>query len=140
MHLTGLMLAMLLVSEPVASEPVVGGRWGAPAEPAPLQRRAAGQGPMSAVSAGSCTAFADPDFGGAALPIRDGQPLEWVGRTWDNRLSSVACAPGCRFIAYQHINYGGPRASFAGAFARLGEVFDNRISAARVTCGAEPHH
>jgi len=135
MHLTGLILAMLLVTEPVA-----GGRWGAPAEPEPLRRRDAGQQAPPPVSAGSCTAFADPDYGGAALRVQDGQPLEWVGRAWDNRLSSVACAPGCRFLAYQHINFGGPRASFGGAFARLGEVFDNRISAARVTCGAEPHH
>lgn len=139
MHWTGLVLAMLTLSEPAATAPAAGGRWGAPAEPAPLERRAAGQGPAAAAAPGTCTAFADPDFGGAALSVRDGQPLEWVGRAWDNRLSSVACAPGCRFLAFQHINYGGPRASFAGAFARLGEVFDNRISAARVTCGAEHH-
>lgn len=138
MHLAGLILATLLVTEPIAAGP--GGRWGAPAEPEPLQRREAGQGAAPAVSAGSCTAFADPDYGGSALRVQDGQPLEWVGRSWDNRLSSVACAPGCRFIAYQHINYGGPRASFDGAFARLGEVFDNRISAARVVCDAQAHH
>jgi len=134
----GLTLALVLATEPVAAGP--DGRWRPPGEPEPLRSRAAGQSGAPAVGPGSCAAFADPDYRGAALRVQDGRPLEWVGRAWDNRLSSVACAPGCRLIAYQHINYGGARATFSGAFARLGEVFDDRISAARVVCGAEPHH
>ena len=131
MNGTGLILAAMLIAEGS------GGRWRAPAEPEPPRGREAGHMPAVSVEAGTCAAFADADYHGAALRLRDGQALEWVGRAWDNRISSVACAPGCRLIGYHHINYGGARANFA-TVESVGPVFDDRISAARVLCGGTP--
>jgi len=124
------LMALLLL----AAEPATENRWRPPAEAEPPHGREAGQSAAPGIGPGFCAAFADPDYRGTTLRVRDGQPLEWVGRAWDNRISSIACAPGCRFFGWQHMNYGGPRAVFSGSVGRVGHVFDERISAARVVC------
>ena len=94
-----------------------------------------GEGPTPAgLAAQSCAAYENENFGGRRLDARDGMAFEYVGRGWDNRISSVACAPGCRMIAYQTIVFGGARANFTGGRASLGPVWNDRISAFRVAC------
>ena len=91
----------------------------------------------------TCVAFAEEVFNGDGLRAPDGVAFEYVGEAWNNRISSIACAPGCRLIAYQTIVFGGARASFTGARPRLGPNWDDRISALRVACDGEAaaaHH
>lgn len=85
----------------------------------------------------TCVAFDEANYGGRRLEARDGVAMEWVGRQWNDRISSVACAPGCRLIAYQTIVYGGARATFTGGRPALGPVWNDRISALRVVCGED---
>lgn len=84
-----------------------------------------------------CAYFEDARFGGRRGEAREGAYIEWLGAVWNDRISSVACAPGCRLIGYETINYGGARRNFAGAVADLGSTWGDRISALRVTCAAE---
>lgn len=86
------------------------------------------------LAAHSCAAFEEENYSGRRLDAPDGAAMEWVGRQWNDRISSVACAPGCRLIAYQTIVFGGARANFTGARPRLGPVWNDRISALRVAC------
>lgn len=82
----------------------------------------------------TCAAFENDNYGGNRLEAPDGAAMEWVGRQWNDRISSLACAPGCRLIAYQTIVFGGARANFTGARPSLGPVWNDRISALRVMC------
>ncbi|MGE0178917.1 MAG: peptidase inhibitor family I36 protein [Sphingomonas sp.] len=93
--------------------------------------------PAPAVAARSCTAFENDNYGGRRLDLHDGTEMEWVGRGWNDRISSVACASGCRLIAYQTIVFGGARANFTGARPTLGTSWDDRISALRVACDGD---
>lgn len=87
-----------------------------------------------------CAFFEDEGFAGRRGELREGASVEWVGRAWNDRISSVACHPGCRLIGYVDINYGGQRRNLAGAVAALGPGWNDRISALRGVCdGAAPH-
>lgn len=85
----------------------------------------------------TCAAFEDENYNGRRLDAPDGAALEYVGRGWNDRISSVACAPGCRLIAYQTIVFGGARANFTGSRPSLGPVWNDRISALRVVCDGD---
>jgi hypothetical protein len=127
--------AALAASDPV---PAGGGsdtRWRPWTGYEPVAQLAEGAMP-DGIAAHSCAAFENENFGGRRLDAPDGAALEWVGRQWNDRISSVACAPGCRLIAYQTIVFGGARANFTGARPRLGPVWNDRISALRVACDA----
>jgi hypothetical protein len=89
-----------------------------------------------------CAYFENADFAGRRGELREGASAEWVGRAWNDRISSVACHSGCRLIGYVDINYGGQRRNFSGAVAELGADWNDRISAMRAVCGATDaaHH
>ncbi|MDQ8757827.1 peptidase inhibitor family I36 protein [Sphingosinicella sp. LHD-64] len=87
-----------------------------------------------------CAYFADAGFAGQRADVQDGASVEWLGRAWDNRISSVACASGCRLIGYENINYGGARRNFTGAVADAGAGWNDRVSALRVVCAAAAPH
>lgn len=87
-----------------------------------------------------CAYFENAGFAGRRGDVREGANVEWIGRAWDNRISSVACASGCRLIGYEHVNYGGARRNFTGAVADAGAGWDDKISALRVACAADGAH
>ena len=85
----------------------------------------------------ACFAFDEEAFNGPRLEAHDGAAFEYVGEAWNDRISSISCAPGCRMIAYQTIVFGGARANFANSRPRLGPVWNDQISALRVVCDGE---
>jgi hypothetical protein len=85
-----------------------------------------------------CAYFENAGFAGRRADVREGASVEWIGAAWNDRISSVACASGCRLIGYEHINYGGTRRNFSGAVAEAGAGWDDKISALRVVC-TQPH-
>lgn len=89
-----------------------------------------------------CAYFEDTGFAGRRADVRENSAIEWIGTAWNDRISSVACHAGCRLIGYEHINFGGARRNFTGAAPEVGPGWDNRISALRVVCAAQPsaHH
>jgi len=84
-----------------------------------------------------CAYFEAPDYRGRRADVRADSTIEWVGADWDNRISSLACASGCRLLAYDQINFGGARRSYSGAARALGEDWSGRISALRVICAGD---
>ena len=135
--------ALAAVSDPPAQAPDQ--RWRPPADHESGNAGDHPGPPPPAIGARTCVAFEHENYGGRQLVAPDGVALEWVGRAWNDRISSVACAPGCRLIAYQTIVFGGARGNFGGARPALGPVWNDRISALRVACdgdqaAADPHH
>lgn len=85
-----------------------------------------------------CSWFEHAGFSGRRGDAPAGANLSWVGSPLDNRISAVACREGCRLLASEDINYTGARRTFRGNTGDLGPAWNDRISALRVVCRAEP--
>lgn len=92
----------------------------------------AAAGPASGVQ--GCAWFEHADFGGRRGEAPGGARLNWVGRAWNDRISSIACHEGCRLIGSEDINHTGAQRTFRGNVAALGAQWNDRISALRVVC------
>jgi Peptidase inhibitor family I36 len=82
-----------------------------------------------------CVAFEHADFGGAQLPIRANSSIGYLSRFWNDRISSLACAPGCEITTFEHANFGGRRQTWAGNVPFVGRGWNDRISSMVVECG-----
>ncbi|MGQ0589367.1 MAG: hypothetical protein ACT4N8_07535 [Sphingosinicella sp.] len=100
----------------------------------PTQVPEAGEPPE--ISYRGCATFEEEDYRGRRVDVRAEASVEWVGADRDNSISSLACASGCRLLAYARINFGGARRSYRGAARALGE-WNDRISALRVICAGD---
>ena len=132
---------VLLIGALAAPSPAQDSRWRPWTGYEPTTQPGEGVVPIG-IPARTCLAFDETAYNGRRLEVHDGVAFEYVGAGWNDRISSIACAPGCRLIAYQTIVFGGARANFTGSRPRLGPVWDNRISALRVACDAADaeHH
>lgn len=83
---------------------------------------------------GQCVVFEHSNYDGAAVAIAQGEPVAWVGNGWNDRISSVLCAPLCLLEAWEHRDFGGKRERFAGATAYVGDRWNDRISSMKVRC------
>jgi hypothetical protein len=83
-----------------------------------------------------CAYYSEAGFRGRRGEARGGTALEYVGDGWNDRIASIACAPGCSLSGFVDINYGGRRRVFTGATAAPGETWEGRISAIRTVCTA----
>lgn len=130
---------LVLSAGSAAREPAPRPQGQAAGHSAPRPRVAEPPGPE--IGYRGCAYFENAGFAGRRGDVRAGATAEWVGAVWNERISSVACASGCRLIGYEHINYGGARRNFTGAVADAG-AWSDRISALRVVCAADaaPHH
>jgi len=82
-----------------------------------------------------CVAFEDANFRGAQLPIRANSSMEYLSGFWNDRISSLACAPGCEITTFEHVNFAGRRQTWAGNVPFVGRGWNDRISSVIVDCG-----
>jgi len=82
-----------------------------------------------------CVAFEHSNFEGAQFPIRGHANIRFVGNFWNDRISSLACSPGCALISFEHINFGGRSQSWSGSVPYVGNRWNDRISSIIVQCG-----
>jgi len=82
-----------------------------------------------------CVAFEHRDFDGAQFPIRGNANIRFVGNFWNDRISSLACAPGCELISFEHANFAGRSQSWSGSVPFVGRRWNDRISSIIVQCG-----
>ncbi len=80
-----------------------------------------------------CVVYEDINFGGAQFRVRPGQ-FSFVGEGWNDRISSVSCAPGCRLEAFEHADFRGARQVFVGRVGFVGQFWNDRVSSADVRC------
>jgi len=81
-----------------------------------------------------CIAFEHADFGGAQLPVQANSSIGYLSGFWNDRISSLACAPGCAITAFEHANFGGRRQTWAGSVPFVGRGWNDRISSMVVEC------
>lgn len=84
-----------------------------------------------------CTYFEHADFQGRRGRAGEGQVVAWVGREWNDLISSIECHPDCALEGFEHIDYGGERRRFPGRTPFVGPAWNDRISALRVICRPE---
>jgi Beta/Gamma crystallin len=84
----------------------------------------------------TCIYYEHENFKGEIRNIALGVTRRYVGDHWNDRISSVSCAPRCRLQVWEHRDFIGASKSFGdrGATAYVGDDWNDRISSARVVC------
>lgn len=85
-------------------------------------------------TARGCTYYWDSHFRGERVRARSGEENPSIGSHWNDKISSVACDPGCGFEAWEHVRYAGARTVFTGQARTVPNFWNDRISAYRVLC------
>ena len=98
-----------------------------------LAKPPGGPGGPAALGHG-CIYYEHANFEGAREDVREGDDVAWVGTQWNDRISSIQCAPGCRLLAFEDVDYGGAATRFAGSIRYVGDAWNDRISSLRVSC------
>ena len=82
----------------------------------------------------TCRYFEHANFKGDRGYAQLGLQYGYVGRNWNDRISSVDCDPGCTLIAYEHRDFKGAVREFAGSTPFVGPDWNDRISSIRIRC------
>ncbi|MBI1386046.1 MAG: hypothetical protein GC150_14165 [Rhizobiales bacterium] len=83
-----------------------------------------------------CVVYDARSFRGRALPLRANQSVGNLGRAWDDRLASVAIAPGCRLVTYEDPEFNGDRRTFSQDAPFMEGYWERRVSSLQCLCGA----
>lgn len=91
-------------------------------------------GPAAAQPVG-CALYEHANFRGQRVVLEDGAQAPRFGRFWNDRVSSVRVADGCRLEVFEHWDYRGFSVAYDGAVGYVGPRMNDRFSAARCECG-----
>lgn len=86
------------------------------------------------VPARFCQFYEDANFQGKRDWIQLGAYNDYVGKRWNDRISSISCTPGCTLIAFEHRDFKGAAHDFAGSNPFVGVDWNDRISSMRIRC------
>ena len=81
-----------------------------------------------------CYYYEHAEFKGERRDIPFGIRRNYVGDHWNDKISSIACAPGCGLRAYEHRDFGGAKRMFNGNTLYVGDSWNDQISSAEVVC------
>ena len=81
-----------------------------------------------------CYYYEHDSFKGNRRDIPFGVRRKYVGDTWNDKISSIACSPGCGLSAWDHRDFGGASKTFNGAYVYVGDAWNDRISSVEVVC------
>ena len=81
-----------------------------------------------------CWYYEHSNFGGDRREIPERMNRTWVGGSWNDRISAIACHTACTATVFEHINNGGRRHQFSGNISYVGDFWNDRISSLSVTC------
>ena len=93
---------------------------------------------ISQTSLADCMIYDYADYAGSSRSISPGERLGSLGRSWDNKLSSVQTTPNCKLTVYADANFKGDTKVVTGQLRFLGSLWDNQTSSAVCTCTAPP--
>jgi hypothetical protein len=84
----------------------------------------------------SCIYYEHIDFDGHSVHIPLGIRRKYVGDDWNDEISSIACANGCRLLVWEHRDFVGASRTFAenGAHQYVGDDWNDSISSMKVAC------
>ncbi|MEM6669710.1 MAG: hypothetical protein AAF661_10870 [Pseudomonadota bacterium] len=83
----------------------------------------------------SCEIYENADFRGDSYRMRDGEEALRFSSFWNNRVSSVRVARGCRLIGYDDFNGRGAERVFRDDVSYVGRDWNDRMSGAVCQCG-----
>ncbi|KAB0681344.1 beta/gamma crystallin domain-containing protein [Aureimonas leprariae] len=92
-----------------------------------------------AVAPETCDFYEDQDFAGDRGSIHLGRQIRYVGDSWNDEISSIACANRCRVEAWEHRDFQGAMKVFANGYQSqyVGDDWNDRISSLRIRCDGE---
>lgn len=75
------------------------------------------------------------DFGGNSYVVfGDYTEVPYVGKWWNDRISSVRVVPGCSLTLFEHTNYQGLPYHIDSDLSYVGNLFNDRASAFTCYC------
>ncbi len=84
-----------------------------------------------------CFYYEHDNFGGERREIPLGLNRRYVGDTWNDRISSIACSGSCALRVWEHRDYQGAARTFTGAISYVGDEWNDRISSMKPICGGD---
>jgi hypothetical protein len=81
----------------------------------------------------ACTVYEHADFRGRSRTIDANQSVPWLGRGWNDIISSVRTSRNCTLRVYEHRDLGGRSAEFQTT-SFVGRGWNDRISALECEC------
>lgn len=81
-----------------------------------------------------CVYYEHRDFQGASFSVQGSTASNYIGDQWNDRISSIACSPGCSVTVWEHANYGGQAWRVGGSVPWVGQYWNDRISAFDQRC------
>lgn len=81
-----------------------------------------------------CFYYEHDSFKGQRRDIPAGLQRKYVGDAWNDKISSIACSPGCGLRVWEHRDFTGASKTFNGAYVYVGDAWNDRISSMRVVC------
>lgn len=87
---------------------------------------------------GSCAYYEEYGFRGAFEVIPGGELRRYLGDAWNDRISSIACAPGCELRVWEFREATGGERRFGRGTYYVGDDWNDIISAAEAVCEAPP--
>jgi Peptidase inhibitor family I36 len=82
-----------------------------------------------------CIAWEHRDFRGAKFTFRGNVNVSYVGSRWNDKISSFACAGGCRMTFFEHRDFQGDSRTWGSGISYVGSRWNDRISSLFVRCG-----
>ena len=81
-----------------------------------------------------CILFEHEDFAGSATDVTQGTRQRYVGDSWNDKISSIACRSGCVLTTYEDRDFGGDWHFWRGNMAYVGDAWNDRISSLTADC------
>ena len=85
------------------------------------------------VAGPGCIYYEHANFGGASNYIAGGVRRK-LGSGWDDRISSIACRPGCHVVVYEYREFDGAWARWGANISYLGDNWNDDISSIIARC------
>ena len=106
-------------------------------------RTAIAEGPIGTtggpeVTIQGCFYYEHENFGGARRDITLGLNRRYVGQSWNDRISAIACSSDCAVRVWEHRDFQGAAKTFAGAISYVGDEWNDRISSMKPICNGDP--
>lgn len=109
--------------------PISGGGAGPPSRP-----EEPGRPKPRPVPVRYCQYFEHINFQGKSGWEQDRVSNGYLGKRWNDEISSLRCSPGCTLTAYEHRDFKGATQEFSGSTPFVGAGWNDRISSIRIRC------
>ncbi len=98
-------------------------------------REPEGVNPGPNVTIRGCYYYEHDNFGGKRREMPVGLNRAYVGDSWNDEISSIACSYGCALRVWEHRDFKGAAITLSGAVSYVGDAWNDKISSMKPLCG-----